>query len=566
MQPVAVSNEPAAVSNNEPVDDASKPSSPVELRRVGPTLFTLAALATLVLLLVATPIPWLARRTVQSSVLVSLWSTHVVPGLVAVPETTTYVLDYPCSELRARFRAVEAFAVLAVILAGGATIAGIVARAANKSLKPGAALAGATAVSALIAWAMALRIFLQTAVCDGTASYAQRKYDLDAGFALFVAGSVVAAVAAVVAVRDPQVPSVLPDAVIDAVVSRVHAFLSFVAFVFMVVGAPTVLVKVWLTEGYLVQIVKGYEQKFVNGVKTYDVALWDLGCGELDKMAKVVLAFEIMAIAFTLGAFVVAVLAVRGKVGKALVLVSSALATLFVVVTVGAGLTLYYRRFCELPTLHYIGMRIAAGGALVISAMVISFFTTVVSVAVELVRLVTRPAAGGNNGPVAVLFAGAMLVALLFQSIAAGTPLFGISDPTSYTKYTFWQILVLTPAGGSTQPFGCSDISQRLVGGGALNVISIFFTLVAFVLGVLQFSSAALRRTASAVALFGAVALLVSWALAVTVFTSSFCGNAFYRSGYKIQYGLGLLLAAWCTTVTAAVVNYFVGPAQEASA
>jgi len=553
----------AKTTTNEPVESGAAGDA-TELRSLGSTLFTAIAFAAFVLLVVATPISWMSRRQIAATTHVSLWKTTTV-NVVAGTTTTTNAGSYSCTLQTKRFRAIGAFAVIAVILGAASVVAGVAARVSGRGLKIGAGLGAATAVAALIAWAMAVRQFYQSGSDNcGVASYNELKYDMDAGIGLFIGGSVLAAIGAAVAVRDPKVPAVLPEALVDAALLRVHAFLMFVSFAFVTIGAPTPLVSVWLSETVYMRIVRGHEERWVGDAKTLDVALWDANCGERDKLVKVVLAFAIISIFTALFAFLVALVALRGKAGRGPVFMSSALATLTLVVTVGSALTVYYRRFCADPTLDYTKFTVAYGGSLIVASMVIAFFVTFVLGAVLVGRAVSATGGAGNTRWTAVLFIVALLIAILFQAIGAGTPLFGISPAAqTATQYTFWEKYGETPATGFTEAFGCPQLAKRLNGGGALNIIAILLAFAALVLGALQLTAGGLRRVASFVALGAALMLLVSWALAVDVYTGGYCGNEFQYNGYSISAGLGLLIAAWCVIVVAAVLNLLVGPAEE---
>lgn len=554
----------AAAATNEPVAPASGESG---LVNIAPTLFTLISFGVLVLLVVATPITWFYRKTPASYTRVSIWSTTAEFADPTIASTEVLVVDMTCSTLRARFRAIEAFAILSIVAAALTTALGLASRVAGKALTPGLALALVTVASTVTTWAMAVRLYYQSNQC-ALASYSQQKYEFDAGLALFVTASVLALIAAAVAFVEPKLPAIVPAAAVDRAVSALFVVLNAVAFAFVVIGTPTTWFYQWSASLATYDTLSLWKQKiYTNGVLTTSTDLRKVNCGDFAKVVKFGESFQIIAIAATLAAVVVGALALKGAAGKRVLAVFGFAAFLAALLASAAGLSLYYREFCGANTsLRAQAYQVTGGAAIFIAAFVLSLAATVIVVLAGVSQYLSSAEArkGGNSRWTAAVFLFAVVVSLTFETIAANIAVFtnAGSDSNNYVRVTFWEVQRKVAGAVSTQAFTCEPIWARLNGAGALNIIAIALLLLALILGALQFTSASLRRGASIVALLASVAQLVSWGLAATVYTTVYCGTKFYGNGYTIDAGLGLVIAAWCVTLVSALLNFFVGPVE----
>jgi hypothetical protein len=437
----------------------------------------------------------------------------------------------------------------------------------------GAALGLAVGVcaSSLTAWAMGLRIFYQVGLCPLMAdtSLSESKYEIGAGLALFVTGWVLSVIAVVVAAVNPKVPALIPDAALDKVAGLVYVVLSFAAFVFVVIGTPVSIVYVWFGEGDNYRATMWHVYHYTNGVRDVMVTFGDFTdlyqCGNLYKYAHFAQAFAIIAIAFMFFAFIAGVLFAAGKISKKAPMVLGLLGTLTALISAAACATIYYRRFCNVApltsSLHELKFQLAAGVALFVAAVLCLAVATIIVTIVALVEHIGSGAKGGNVKPTAFLLLIGGVISLFFLVLGASQPLFMLNqDEKDYVKVTWWNQLVQSGGGANFAEvdFGCSELSTRLVGGGALEIISIFFIVVTLLLGIAQLVSAGLRKAASIAGLLSSLCQLVAWGLAVTVYTGTFCSTEYYAAGYDISVGLGLVIASWCLTTVVSVLNLLV--------
>eukprot|EP00331_Platyophrya_macrostoma_P028780 CAMPEP_0176451022 /NCGR_PEP_ID=MMETSP0127-20121128/27536_1 /TAXON_ID=938130 /ORGANISM="Platyophrya macrostoma, Strain WH" /LENGTH=184 /DNA_ID=CAMNT_0017838893 /DNA_START=441 /DNA_END=995 /DNA_ORIENTATION=+ len=169
-------------------------------------------------------------------------------------------------------------------------------------------------------------------------------------------------------------------------------------------------------------------------------------------------------------------------------------------------------------------------------------------------------AAGGNVKPTAFLYIFGLFISVFFLVLGASQPLFTKkTSQEGYNRVTWWSVTV-RDAGGNVADvdFTCKPMWQRMVAGGAIVIISIFFSAVGLLVGVVQLANASVRKAASIIGLASSVTQLVSWGLGVTVFTGSFCGVQYYTNGYSISVGLGLVIASWGLTLVVSVLNLLV--------
>ena len=145
MQQTAPATEQAAEQPAAAVEEgkSTEPVADAALVSVGSTVYTLLALSVAVLFVVAVPIDWYNFKTVGAgapgtTAYASAASTDV--GLFATETTTvsppttvtSYVGQWTCDELRKRFRAISAFAIISVLLGGAMLVVGIAARLSSR--------------------------------------------------------------------------------------------------------------------------------------------------------------------------------------------------------------------------------------------------------------------------------------------------------------------------------------------------------------------------------------------------------------------------------------------------
>jgi uncharacterized membrane protein YidH (DUF202 family) len=108
-------------------------------------------------------------------------------------------------------------------------------------------------------------------------------------------------------------------------------------------------------------------------------------------------------------------------------------------------------------------------------------------------------------------------------------------------------------------------VEHRLVGGGALNIISVVVNAVAFALVVAQLFNASLRKAVTVVASIGSLLLLTSFGLVADAYARSHCGNvSFEQRGFDIDYGFAMLFVGWAVALVGIVSNFLVRSPAEA--
>ena len=556
-QPEQPAQVEAPVESKEP----AAPDAEAAVLRPAAAVYTFFAFCMLVLFVVATPIDWFEKHIYLATDEYTMFA-HTVT--TPTSQTVTYAANYVCDEFRQRFRAVEAFAVISILLAGAATIAGLAALSKKIGMIVPLVLGVVVMLTSLIAWAMALRIHYQ-GLC-GVDSLIQQKFEIGPGLALFVTGWCVSFVAILVAARDPVLPAALPDAFLDSVSGSIYTVFAFIGFVFVVIGTPVNIVHLWISQSMLITATMWKITVTSGGVAT-DYKMNELGailgdsCPEFDRYAKFAEAFAIIAIAFALFATLSGILFVLRKIGKTIPMLVGACAALFALLSAAACAVMLFRRFCiNNLSLDGLGFRIDAGVALFVAAVILLAVGTIILAIIAVVEHVVSKPKDGNVKPTAFLFLAGTVLSLFFLILGASQPLFSLTNGDfNYIKVTFWKTSTLTANVFATSDFGCTDISTRLIGGGALDIIAIFFTLIALNLGMVQLMNANLRKAASFVLLVGSFIQLVSWGLAVTVYVGSYCDNQYYTAGFNISVGLGLIIASWCVSVTVSILNLIVG-------
>lgn len=558
-------------TTTEPVENATDAA----LVSVGPTVSAVLGLAMLALFIVATPIEWMSRRQPivaggDSYVGIFSWWTRNTGN-----DQVQYVSQYTCDELRMRSRAVEVFAVISVILSGLLLIAALAARVAGKGKGALLGLSVGVFVSSLVAWAMFLRIFFQSGICApawSSDSFSQQKFEIGPGCALFITGWCVSALAVIVAAVDPKVPAVVPDSALDKVVGVLYAAFSFIAFAFVVIGTPLSIVYAWVTPSLYVRATMWNVYIISDGTMVTKVGFDEFSdalhfdCGLLSRYAHFAQAFSIIAIGFMFFAFIAGLLFAAGKIGKKAPMILGTLGTLTALICAAACATMYYRHFCNGSllagkSLEGAGFVLAVGVALFVAAVLVLAVATIIVAIAALVEHIGAGAKGGNVRVTAFLLIFGGVISLFFLILGASQPLFTQkTDDTNFRKVLWWNFIVETAGTIKDEDFGCTSMQQRLVGGGALVIISIFFTALSLILSLAQLVSASLRKAASITGLLSALTQLVAWGLAVTVFTGTFCEFEFYTRGYSVSVGLGLVIASFCLTTVTSVLNLLVAP------
>ena len=558
----------ATTANTEPAEPSTESVADavkVPVSSLGATVFTILAFCMLVLFVVATPINWFENQTSATKFDYTLFTQTATKSGVT---TVTYVSQITCDELRKRYRAIEAFAVISILLAAAGVFVGINAIVNKASMVVPTILGAVTLFTSMTAWGMGVRLFYQDQIC-GMESLSQAKMEFGPGVALFITGWAVSILATIVAAKNPTLPPVLPDALVDAVGGYIYTIFAFAAFVFLVCGTPVQIIHLWASEDVYIQATMWkIKVKTISTAVTTSYDFNQLGtvlgdtCVEIDRFAKFAQSFAIIAIAFGLFAFVSGILFVARKFGKGIPMILGALAALFALLSAAACAVMYYRRFCvNTPSLAFLGFRLDAGVALFVAAVILLAVGSIILAIIALVQHISSGAKGGNVNKCAFVFLFGSVVSLFFLILGASQPIIvNVTDDFNYVKFSFWKSYILSSNVFSIQNIGCSDMSTRLNGGGVLCIIAIFFSLLAIILGIAQLINANLRKAASFALLFGSLPQLVSWGLAVSVFTTTFCGNDYYVNGYSIGVGLGLIIASWCLSVFVSVRNLMVAP------
>ncbi|CUG90955.1 amastin, putative [Bodo saltans] len=556
---------PRVEESKEPAGSAASGA----LVPVGIPIFTLFAFAALVAVVAGTPVTWISSRQEATTTTLTLWAT-TLSDHSAVPYTRrkVKVADLPCDVMRQRFRALEAFAILSIVSALATVAAGCAAwrraersfraleafailsivsavatvaagcaawrRAERSSFVGGKVLAAATAVFTLITWAMAVGLYYKRDMCvKGNPSYADQKYELDAGLGVFVTAFGLVLIALGAAVANPTVPAAVPSSVVVRTLLLVLAAVQALAFVFAVIGTPTDWFFKWDASGTTSTRMSVWTQRvYVNGNRVGKGDLKDSQCGELPKFAQFGQAFAIISIVATLVGAAVAKHAASGAGSVGAALGAGLFALIATTCTFAAGLSLYFRQFCAAASLHAAKYHVTGGLVLFGCAMVLLLVT--------------------------------LLVVVVFQAIAADTVLFDKEvDALTSQRWTFWRRYDEVSGVVGERPVGCDALEQRLVGGGVLNAISIVIHGVALLLAAAQIANGSLRRAASFVALLASVLLLASWALVADVYNRGQCGQrSFAKMDFEIRYGFVLLFVGWAVALIGTVANLVVGGAQ----
>ncbi|MBX3294083.1 MAG: hypothetical protein KF881_14470, partial [Acidobacteria bacterium] len=509
-EPAAAKEEPAQ-ANNEPTAPAEgNAAADVGMKPIGSTLFLVIAFIAFAFVVIGTPISWMYRRAVPTSVYISLWSTETDNAGVI---TTTYVKDDTCKSRRDHFKAAEAFSIITIAFAFFAVVMGFVARGTGKGLKAGGVFAILSFISNLVCWAAGFRLYWYE-LC-GAKSLNDQQYEISAGGALFVSAWVLTFVAIVIAFVDPKVPAVMPDVLLDKLGATLFAVGAFFSLAFTTIATPINFTYRYEATTWT-RATLWHTTTSSGGVET-KTAWRDVSCGDMPKYAKFGEAFAIIAIAASLFAVIAGLLATTGKVGRKVLIPVGLFAFLSSLLVVGAEASMYFQRFCAMDTLQDRKFEYGAGFVLFVVAFLVMLVVSLIQIVLALSQL--SGAKDGNTKWSAVLFLVGSLIAIVFTIIGADQYVFVKSQGHGYIRVSWWNIDMRDATNAySRNDFTCSKMEQYLNGGGALDIISIFFSAIAILLGVAQLTSAKLRVAASAVNLVASLMMLVSWALGVAAF------------------------------------------------
>ena len=551
-EPAAEKEEPAKTSSNEPAEGSSG-AADVGMKPIGATLFLVFAFIAFAFVVIGTPISWMYRRAIPTSVYVSLWSTEVDNGGVI---TTRYVKDDTCKSRRDHFKGAEAFAIITIAFAFFAVIMGFVARATGKGLKVGGVFGILSFLSNLVCWPIGYRLYYYE-LC-GAKSLDDQQYEIGAGAALFVAAWVLTFVAIVIAFVDPKVPAIMPDVLLDKLGATLFVVGSFASLALTTIATPIKFTYRYdTTTSNKATLWHWYSE--ASGVETK--TRWSkVNCGDMEKYAKFGEAFSIIAIVASLVALIVGALASSGKAGRKVLIPVGLFAFLSSLLVVGAEASMFYQRFCGSDTLEDQKYEFGAGFALFVVAFVVMLVVTLVQIVLALSQL--SGATEGNTKWSAKLFLVGSLIAIVFTIIAANQYIFVKKVGNDYMRVSWWHIDSRSSNVYSRNGFSCDKMKQYMNGGGALDIISIILGAIAILLGVAQLTSAKLRVAASAVNLLASLMMLVSWALGVGAFYKKFC-NATQtpeEQDFRLATGAGLMIAAWCLTLLISIINLAVSP------
>lgn len=548
--------EPAKASSNEPAGESSGAGVPdVATQPIGATLFTVFAFIALAFVVIGTPIAWMYRRSIPTSVYTTLWYTEVDNAGVI---TTTYVKDDTCKSRRDHFKAAEAFSIITIAFAFFAVIMGFVARATGNGLKIGGVFGILSFVSNLVCWPIGYRLYYYE-LC-GAKSLGDQQFEIGPGAALFVAAWVLTFVAIVIAFVDPKIPAVLPDVLLDKVGAALFTVGAFASLALTVIATPIKFTYRYdATSETRATLWHWYSD--ASGIETKS-AWKDVSCGDITKYAKFGEAFAIIAIFASLVALIVGALASSGKVGRKVLIPVGLFTFLASLLVVGAEASIFYQSFCAaVAPLDEQKYEFGAGFALFVCAFVVMLVVTLVQIVLALSQL--SGASEGNTKWSAKLFLAGSLIALVFTVIAANQYVYVKKSGDNYIRVSWWHVDARISGVYSRNGFSCKKQKEYLNGGGALDIISLLLIAVAVLLGVAQLTSAKLRVAASGVNLLASVTMLVSWALGVAAFhKDDFCGstNSAADNDFRLATGAGLVIAAWCLTLVISIINLAVSP------
>jgi hypothetical protein len=544
---------------------------------VGPYLFTIFMVMSFVLVVVGTPEPWYSRRYEAETTIVGIWTSKTNDKSVTpAVKSSQSVRDIACDGIRHRFYAIEVFSILSIVAALAAVVVGIAASSSARQGKaPSSGLLGAakgsaaaTFVFTLLAWAMGVALYYRADLCGAnTASFNDRKFEIDTGLGLFITAWGLSLIALGAIFANPTVPSIVPSTVLTRTLLMVLAVVQLIAFVFAVVGTPTTWFSQWDATGVTFTSVTIWTSRtYDNGVQTGTLDLHAVNCGEFAKIAKFGQSFAIISIAATLVGAVVAHLAATGSVGVGAAIGTALFALVSTTCTFAAGLTLFFRQFCATATLQVMKYRITGGLVLFGCAMSLISLLLLVLVVVLVAQTLADPAAQGYQAKPTAFLLFSLLMCIVFQAISADTPMFTReSDASNWERWTFWIERENKAGVVSEIQFGCQGVEHRLVGGGALNIISVVVNAVAFALVVAQLFNASLRKAVTVVASIGSLLLLTSFGLVADAYARSHCGNvSFEQRGFDIDYGFAMLFVGWAVALVGIVSNFLVRSPAEA--
>jgi hypothetical protein len=157
------------------------------------------------------------------------------------------------------------------------------------------------------------------------------------------------------------------------------------------------------------------------------------------------------------------------------------------------------------------------------------------------------------------LFSALSFVALVLYVV--GTPLPWIrSDLGARTFVSLWSTEVTTPTSSATlgvADYACEKQRQYFRAAEAFAIITIFFALVTFAVGLAARARASSAKPLGSVFAFLTLASgVVCWGIGVAAYRKSFCGQATYdEQRYFLYTGASVFVAGWVLTVVALAVS-----------
>lgn len=555
----AAAEAPAAEAAVEKVEQEAEKREPVpdsgaaDNGALGANAFVGLSFAAFVLFVIGTPIPWYKQRSLVNEVTVSLWTTWS-----STTTTAPAVVEWACKREMVRFRAMEAFALITIGFSVFALVAGVLARASN-DLKRAHLVSTLTGVVSLVAWAMGVANY-HTELCATSDSYATQKYEIGVGLALFITGWVLTVLAAIVSKHEVKIPPM----------PWLFTFASFVGIVFTVVGTAVPWAYVWnditapgaLVRDHLttISLWKIFMYDFTTTPMTASTTTFvEIGaagnCPTLTHYTAFAQSFSIISISACFFAWIAGLLAIRGKLGNRGLLFAAFFVFLSALLTTGAFLSVYYRQLCAtMASLNTNGFALSAGCALFTAVFVGFGALTLRLVSDSLAEHLAAGATGGKWS--SFLFIVSAVASVILLCISANQNVVRqTTDDFNYQRWTWWKTYTLSGGTYTEADFTCAQIWSRLVGGGALVIISIALSGLSGYLGVLQLGNAAMRIPASVVGFVSSITQLVAWGLAVSVAKGTFCGADLSAANFKLAVAVGITIVSWGLTLVTSIIN-----------
>jgi len=164
----------------------SEPYIVTKRDRLRAGVLAFALFAALVMNCVGTGYRQIVPKTVNNGAYIDLWHVYICSAGICGPRTDMINFNQ-CTDLQRPFRAAEAFVVMADVLLGFAFIFALLEYFAVVPRVIGVILAIIFVIFDIIAWAIVVGVYNRQ-ICGTTLAY---QHDLDAGFDLLVAATVI---------------------------------------------------------------------------------------------------------------------------------------------------------------------------------------------------------------------------------------------------------------------------------------------------------------------------------------------------------------------------------------